>query len=161
MGPCWVAVVCAVQVLHTRRLTTVAWVVLWSCRSHWLLLLLLLFTAWIHRPTNATTPTSGTDTQNLVPHTPALTHMLCRTKHVLAGPGVSRFNPCFDHQMPREAIILTHALTLLNHQLVRYACGMGASNQPSRAWGHTLSTTGGQYQSINGRAPVSLRRCCS
>jgi hypothetical protein len=64
-----------------------------------------------------------------VPHTPALTHTLCKTKHVLAGPGVSRFNPCFDHQMPREAIILTHALTLLNHQLVRYACGMGASNQ--------------------------------
>jgi hypothetical protein len=94
-----------------------------------LLLLLLLFTAWIHRPTNATTPTSGTNTQNLVPHAPALTHMLCRTKHVLAGPGVSRFNPCFDHRTPREAIMLTHALTLINHQLVRYACGMGASNQ--------------------------------
>jgi hypothetical protein len=31
------------------------------------LLLLLLFTAWIYRPTNATTPTSGTNTQNLVP----------------------------------------------------------------------------------------------
>jgi hypothetical protein len=80
---------------------------------------------------------------------------------VLAGPGVSRFNPCFDHRMPREAIILTHALTLINHQLVRYACGMGASNQTIRAWGHTLSTTGGQYQSNSGRAPVSLRRCCS
>jgi hypothetical protein len=40
-----------------------------------LLLLLLLFTAWIHRPTNATTPTSGTSTQNLVPHAPALEHM--------------------------------------------------------------------------------------
>jgi hypothetical protein len=105
--------------------------------------------------------TSGTNTQNLVPHTPALTHMLCRTKHVLAGPGVYRFNPYIDHRTRREAIILTHALTLINHQLVRYACGMGASNLTIRARGHTLSTTGGQYQSISGLAPVSLRRSCS
>jgi hypothetical protein len=40
----------------------------WTHAACWLpSLLLLLFTAWIHRPTNATTPTSGTDTQNLVP----------------------------------------------------------------------------------------------
>jgi hypothetical protein len=37
--------------------------------------LLLLFTAWIHRPTTVTTPTSGTRTQRLVPHAPALEHM--------------------------------------------------------------------------------------
>jgi hypothetical protein len=63
-----------------------------------------------------------------VPHAPALTHMMCRTKHVVAGPGVSRFNSCFDLQAPREAIILTHALTLIDHQHVRYVCGAGASN---------------------------------
>jgi hypothetical protein len=48
-------------------------------------------------------------------HAPALTHMLCRTKHVLAGPGVSRFNSCLDLRTPREAIILIHALTLIDH----------------------------------------------
>jgi hypothetical protein len=56
---------------------------------------------------------------------------------VLAGPGVSRFNPYFDHRTLTEAIILTHALTLINHQRVRYACGMGASNKAIGAWGHT------------------------
>jgi hypothetical protein len=103
----------------------------------------------------------GTNTQKLVPHAPALTHMLCRTKHVLAGPGVSRFNPCFDHRTPKEAIILTHALTLIDHQFLCLHVEWGPSNQTIRAWGHTLSTTGGRYQSISGQAPVSLRRCCS
>jgi hypothetical protein len=37
--------------------------------------MLLLVTAWIHRPTTVTTPTSGTLTQRLVPHAPALEHM--------------------------------------------------------------------------------------
>jgi hypothetical protein len=68
-------------------------------------MLLLLFTSWIHRPTNATTPTSGSSPQKLVLHAPALTHMLHRTKHVLAAPAVSRFNPCSNHQTPREAIM--------------------------------------------------------
>jgi hypothetical protein len=63
--------------------------------------------------------------------------MLFWTKHVLAGPGVSRFNPCFELWTPREAIILTQALTLLDHQRVRYACGVGASNKATRVWGHT------------------------
>jgi hypothetical protein len=33
-----------------------------------LVLVVLVFTAWIHRPTNATTPTSGTNTQGPLAH---------------------------------------------------------------------------------------------
>jgi hypothetical protein len=71
--------------------------------------------------TNAATPTSGIVTQGLVPPAPAPTHMLCKTKHVAAGHGISCFNPCFNLRTPREAIILIHAMTLIDHQRDHHA----------------------------------------
>jgi hypothetical protein len=91
-----------------------------------------------------------------VPHAPALTHMLCRTKHVSAVLGVSCFNPCFDPRTPREAIILIHALTLIDHQRVRYACGMGTNNKADRGWNHTPSTTTRQSVPVSHRPSTRL-----
>jgi hypothetical protein len=46
-----------------------------------------------------------------------------------------------DFWTSREAIILTHALALIDLQRVRYTCGMGANSKANSGWDHTHSTT--------------------